>query len=220
VKPRPPYTWPAAAPQRTLSPPPPARNPAAAMSAKHRRSTTDYELLPRDSLDEGAKHYPELHHPRQSWLSRAASTLRITRYFSSRAVYAHYVTPRRRKRSVLRLVYWTVFSIPYFLVLLVLVAGIFFPSYTVRPAHYNKLRARALDSDAPGRGNPHSEKVFIAAALYEEKGNLASGAWGKAVLQLIDLLGPEHVHLSIYEDNTDLKTKQALVDFRQKVPCE
>jgi hypothetical protein len=40
------------------------------------------------------------------------------------------------------------------------------------------------------------------------------------VLQLIDLLGPEHVHLSIYEDNADLKTKQALVDFRKKVPCE
>jgi hypothetical protein len=191
------------------------------MSAKHRRSTTDYELLPRDSLDEEAKPYPELPDPRrQGWLSRVASSLRITRYLSNRAVYAHYVTPRRRKRSVLRLVYWTVFSIPYFLVLLVLVAGIFFPSYTVRPAHYDKLRARALDTHEPGRGNPHSEKIFIAAALYEEKGNLASGAWGRAVLQLIDLLGPEHVHLSIYEDNPDLKTKQALVDFRQKVTCK
>jgi hypothetical protein len=190
------------------------------MSAKYRRSTNDYELLPRDSLDEVAKHYPELHsQARPGWLSRAASTLRIT-HFSNRAIYAHYVTPRRRKRSVLRLVYWTVFSIPYFLILLVLVAGIFFPSYTVRPAHYNELRQRALSTNEPGRANPYSEKVFIAAALYEEKGNLASGAWGKAVLQLIDLLGPEHVHLSIYEDNPDLKTKQALVDFRNKVPCE
>jgi ZIP family zinc transporter len=47
-----------------------------------------------------------------------------------------------------------------------------------------------------------------------------SGAWGKAVLKLIDLLGPEHVHLSIYEDNPDLKTKQALVEFRKQVPCK
>jgi hypothetical protein len=186
------------------------------MSAKHRRSTNDYELLPRDSLDEEAKHSDVRHPTRPAWLSRVASITCL----SNPAIYAHYVTPRRRKRSVLRLVYWTVFSIPYFLVSLVLVAGIFFPSYTVRPAHYNELRQRALNSNAPGRANPYSETVFIAAALYEEKGNLASGAWGKAVLQLIDLLGPEHVHLSIYEDNADLKTKQALVDFRKKVPCE
>jgi hypothetical protein len=188
-----------------------------AMSVKHRHAANDYELLPRDSLDDEAKDYTELRAPSASWISRVASTLRITN-FSNRALYAHYVTPRRRKRSVLRLVYWTIFSIPYFLVLLVLVAGIFFPSYTVRPAHYNELRQRALDTTEPGRANPYKENVFIAAALYEEKGNLASGAWGKAVLQLIDLLGPEHVHLSIYEDNPDLKTKQALVEFREKVP--
>jgi hypothetical protein len=188
------------------------------MSVKHRR-TNDYELLPRDSLDGEAKGYPELHPPSPSWLSRVASTLRI-KNFSNRAVYAHYVTPRRRKRSVLRLVYWIIFSVPYFVVLLVLVTGIFFPSYTIRPVHYNQLRQLALETEEPGRGNPFNEKVFIAAALYEEKGNLVSGAWGKAVLQLIDLLGPEHVHLSLYEDNPDLKTKQALVDFRAKVPCK
>jgi hypothetical protein len=188
------------------------------MSVKHRR-TNDYELLPRDSLDEEAKDYPELHAPSPSWLSRVASTLRI-KNFSNRAVYAHYVTPRRRKRSVLRLVYWIIFSVPYFVVLLVLVTGIFFPSYTIRPVHYNQLRQLTLETEEPGRGNPFNEKVFIAAALYEEKGNLVSGAWGKAVLQLIDLLGPEHVHLSLYEDNPDLKTKQALADFRDKVPCK
>jgi hypothetical protein len=190
------------------------------MSVKHRRSANDYELLPRDSFeDEDAKNYPDVHTPSPSWLSRIASTLRITN-FSNRAVYAHYVTPRRRKRSVLRLVYWSIFSFPYICAFLVLIASIFFPSYTVRPPHYNELRQRALSTDEPGRANPYSEKVFIAAALYEEKGHLVSGAWGKAVLSLIDLLGPEHVHLSIYEDNADLKTKQALVEFRQKVPCK
>jgi hypothetical protein len=224
-----PYTWLAAALPRThitttttlpyCSSPSPHRNTTAAMSVKFRRSTNDYELLPRDSLDEEAKEYSGLQAPSSSWWSRVAASLRITD-FSNRAVYAHYVTPRRRKRSVLRLIYWIVFSIPYFLILLVLIAGIFFPSYTVRPAHYNELRQRALDSTEPGRANPYGEKVFIAASLYEEKGNLASGAWGKAVLQLIDLLGPENVHLSIYEDNPDLKTKQALAEFREKVPGE
>lgn len=62
--------------------------------------------------------------------------------------------------------------------------------------------------------------MFISAALYEEEGNLVSGAWGKAVLQLVDLLGPENVHLSIYEDNPDPKTKQALLEFAAKVPCK
>jgi hypothetical protein len=191
----------------------------AAMSFKHRRSAANYELLPRDSLEDDTKDYDELHVPPPSWLSRIASALHITK-FSNRAVYAHYVTPRRRKRSVLRVLYWTIFSFPYVCIVLVLIASIFFPSYTVRPAHYNELRQRALASTEPGRANPYSEKVFIAAALYEEKGSLVAGAWGKAVLQLIDLLGPEHVHLSIYEDNADLETKQALVEFRQTVPCK
>lgn len=190
------------------------------MSAKLRRSNTEYELLPRDSFEEEAKENSELHPPHaQSWLSRLGAKLRLTK-FPNRADYAHYVTPRRRKRSVLRLIYWTIFSIPYFLVLLVVLASVFWPSYTVRPHHYNELRRLANNGTAPGRANPYQEKVFITAALYEEKGNLVSGAWGKAVLKLIDLLGPENVHLSMYEDNADLKTKQALVEFRQKVPCK
>lgn len=192
------------------------------MSVKHRRSTMDYELLPRDSIDdEEAKDYFDQQHRTTalSWLSRLASRLRITK-FPDRSAYAHYVTPRRRRRSVLRLVYWFIFSIPYILISLVLVAGIFFPSYTVRPAHYEELRQRALASDQPGRANPYGEKVFIAAALYEEKGHLTSGAWGRAVIQLIDLLGPDKVHLSLYEDNPDLKTKQSLAEFRGKVTCE
>lgn len=189
------------------------------MAATFRRSNHDYELLPRDSVDEQHKGHEDVPTPPPSWLSRLASRLRIKK-LPDRAAYKHYVTPRRRKRSVLRLVYCTIFSVPYILLMLVLVAGIFFPSYTVRPAHYNQLRKLATNSTQPGRANPYQEKVFITAALYEEKGNLASGAWGKAVLQLIDLLGPHNVHLSIYEDNADLKTKQALAEFRDKVPCK
>ncbi|KAH8724270.1 cryptococcal mannosyltransferase 1-domain-containing protein [Phaeosphaeriaceae sp. PMI808] len=188
------------------------------MFVKQRRANNTYELLPRNSIDEDARddHEPSPSSP--SWLARLAATLRLTN-FSDRAIYTHYVTPRRRKRSVLRFIYLSIFSIPFFLLLLAIGASIFFPSYTIRPAHYQQLRQRALESTEPGRANPHGEKVFISAALYEEKGNLVSGAWGKAVLQLIDLLGPENVHLSIYEDNPDTKTKQALIEFRQKVTC-
>jgi ZIP family zinc transporter len=189
------------------------------MSVKHRRPTNDYELLPRDSFDEEAKEYAETHVSSTSWLSRLGAKLRITK-FPARADYAHYVTPRRRKRSILRLIYWTIFSFPYICAFLVLFASIFIPSYTVRPEHYNELRKRASQQTEPGRANPYGEKVFIAASLYEEKGSLTTGAWGKAVLQLIDLLGPENVHLSLYEDNPDLKTKQALAEFRQKVASE
>jgi len=99
----------------------------------------------------------------------------------------------------------------------VLITGIFFPSYTVRPAHYEELRKQAVDT---GRANPYNEKVFITASLAEKKGDLTSGAWGKEVLQLVNLLGPENVHLSIYEDNPDPMTKQSLASFRTKVKCE
>ena len=190
------------------------------MSFKHRRSRIEYEPLPRDSLDEDAKDHSEQHHETApSWLARLCSKLRISN-LPDRGAYAHYVTPRRRKRSVLRLIYWTVFAVPYICLVLVLCASIFFPSYTVRPAHYNELRKRAQENALPGRANPYSERVFISAALYEEKGHLTSGVWGRKVLQLIDLLGADNVHLSIYEDNPDLKTKQSLVEFRETVPCK
>jgi ZIP family zinc transporter len=115
------------------------------------------------------------------------------------------------------LIYWSVFSVPYILIFLVLFTGTFFPSYTVRPAHYEDLRQRATTT---GRVNIHNEKIFITASLSEKKGDLTSGAWGREVLQLVDLLGPENVHLSIYEDNPDLVTKQSLIAFRNEVKCE
>lgn len=192
------------------------------MSKFIHRTPHQYELLPRASLDLDLDHalQPRHTHARPSWLQRLSASLPGIRNLSDRAVYTHYVTPRRRKRSVLRLVYWSLFSVPYLLVFLVLFAAVFFPSYTVRPAHYQALRQRAVASNAPGRGNPHAEKVFIAAALSETNGSLTSGGWGTAVLGLIDLLGPDNVHLSVYEDNADAATKESLERFRQSVSCK
>lgn len=189
----------------------------------YRHNSHDYAPLPRSSFE--VEDPVELRQPpvkTASFFSRLSSRLNGVgvNKLSDRTVYTHYVTPRRRKRSVLRLVYWTIFSVPYVLLGLVVFTAIFFPSYTVRPVHYQELRQRALTSTFPGRANPRGEKVFIAAALYEENGHLTSGGWGRAVLELIDLLGPANVHLSIYEDNADAQTKQSLAKFRHRTPCK
>lgn len=192
------------------------------MLKSSRQPIHQYELVPRDSIDEeqhdaGRDPLDTTTASRSSWLDRLPWPLANVNKLSERAVYVHYVTPRRRKRSLLRLIYWTIFSVPYLLILLVLVTGAFFPSYTIRPPHYDELRKRAITT---GRANPYNETVFIVASLAEHKGDLTSGAWGKEVLQLIDLLGPENVHLSIYEDNPDPVTKQSLKAFRDEVKCK
>lgn len=190
------------------------------MSARLRRSAHDYELLPRASFE--SEGFPELERldSSSSWLSRLAYTLPGVNKLVDPAVYAHYVTPRRKKRSVLRLVYWSLFSIPYVCIFLVFFVGTFFPSYTHRPAHYNDLRRQALQSTKPGRANVRNEKIFIAASIYEEKGALTSGAWGKSVLELVDLLGPQNVHLSIYENDADVHTRHSLTEFRKRTTCK
>lgn len=45
-----------------------------------------------------------------------------------------------------------------------------------------------------GRGNPLSEKVYIAANIVDAE--LVQGVWGDAVLELMDLLGEQNVFLS------------------------
>ena|SRR5579862_5296131 len=94
------------------------------------------------------------------------------------------------------------------------------PSYTIsqEPAHYHSLRAAVLDSSKPGRGNLRGEKVFIAANIIDE--DLIRGAWGQAVLGLIDLLGEKNVYLSIFENDSGEGTREALVELSRKVTCE
>ncbi|KAF2003117.1 glycosyltransferase family 69 protein [Amniculicola lignicola CBS 123094] len=190
------------------------------MSSRFSRPAHEYELLPRASLE--AEDFPELqrHTSNSSWLSRVAESLPFgVKQISNPSTYAHYITPRRKKRSIIRLIIYSVVSIPYILLSLVLIVGAFFPSYTYRPAHYSELRQRSLESAVPGRANIHNEKVFIAASLYEPNGTLTSGAWGQSVLDLVDLLGPENVYLSIYENSPDAGTVASLDRFRQRVTC-
>ncbi|KAL4806435.1 cryptococcal mannosyltransferase 1-domain-containing protein [Aspergillus unguis] len=102
---------------------------------------------------------------------------------------------------------------------LLFLATTFFPSYSRPPTHYNALRDAVYDSKKPGRGNPRNEKIYIAASLYDRRGDIAGGQWGQDVLHLIELLGAENVYLSIYENNSGSAGAGALHDLEAKAPC-
>ncbi|KAL8973073.1 MAG: hypothetical protein Q9183_000196 [Haloplaca sp. 2 TL-2023] len=102
---------------------------------------------------------------------------------------------------------------------LVLITAAFRPSYTNPPAHYDELKRSVLSSKNPGRGNPRNESVYIAASIFDRGGGLVNGAWGNALLSLIDLLGSQNVFLSIYENDAGEQAEEALMAFKGRVPC-
>ena len=107
-------------------------------------------------------------------------------------------------------------------VLFIILTAIFRPSYSNPPAHYQALRHRVEGSATGeyGRANPENEKIFIAASIYDEGGFLLEGAWGEAVLQLLDILGNRNVFLSIYENESGDAAETALIRFGRKVQCQ
>ncbi|MCJ1385247.1 hypothetical protein MMC17_008368 [Xylographa soralifera] len=103
------------------------------------------------------------------------------------------------------------------LIVISLLRAIVYPSYQDPPAHYRILRNAVSNSSHPGRGNPNNEKVFIATNMVKE--DLIRGAWGKAVLELVTLLGEENVFLSVYENDSGQGTIDALKGLRSSVRC-
>lgn len=97
--------------------------------------------------------------------------------------------------------------------------GIFLPSYTRPPPHYTTLRNRVKRGWASGSANVNKEKVFIAASLFDPGGELAAGRWAANVLQLIHILGPENVYLSIYENDSGPQALQALASLETHILC-
>ena len=71
-----------------------------------------------------------------------------------------------------------------------------------------------------GLANPENEKIFIAASLYDQGGLLLAGAWGDAVLKLLDILGNKNVFLSIYENQSGDEAEVALIRFARKLQCQ
>lgn len=130
-------------------------------------------------------------------------------------------SPTRRPRHItwLRRAVAFLVMLPLLVTILVIVVGTFFPSYTHEPAQYKALRQRIGASDAPGRANVNNEKIFIVSSIYDKDGGLVSGAWGDAILGLVDLLGPDNVFLSIYENDADDEAQKALDEYRPRVLC-
>jgi len=150
------------------------------------------------------------------WLQRFAGhkamrVRRLTRYCvgPSRAFY-------RRSALICRILLSTI-------VITIIITGLFFPSYTRLPPHYEALRERALASESPGRANLQNQKVFIAASIYDKDGtdgSLAGGPWAENVLDLIGLLGPNNTFLSIYMNDSGPEAKKALEKLEKRVSCD
>lgn len=102
----------------------------------------------------------------------------------------------------------------------IIIVAIFFPSYTHPPKHYATLRERVEASSDPGRANLDDEKIFIATALNSKDSELPTSNWGKAVLDLVDILGPRNVYLSLYEDGANSTAADALTRFSDSVNCK
>ena len=110
--------------------------------------------------------------------------------------------------------------LPHILFIILVLCAVFFPSYTKTPAHYRILVERSSNSSIPGRANPHNEKIFIASSIYEPDGGLTGGVWGEAVLDLIDLLGPDNVFLSVYENDPTDAAAASLYAFQHEAQCK
>ena len=149
---------------------------------------------------------------------------RITKLFSR---YISWVRGRRRRRrsflgcSILRgrrtgLLFNSVAGIT---LILVAFTAVFQPSYTNPPAHYENLRRRVMSSDDYGRANSDNQKIFIAASIYDKGGRLVKGAWGRNVLELLNLLGNRNTFLSIYENDSGQEARKELEKFQEEVQC-
>jgi hypothetical protein len=111
------------------------------------------------------------------------------------------------------------FSYAFLMILFstIIVAAVFYPSYTSLPRHYQELRDQVKSSSQPGRGNPRHEKIFIAASIRDRHGRLAKGVWADKILELVELLGPDNVFLSIYENDAGAVGRAALQELDERI---
>ncbi|KAL9614628.1 MAG: hypothetical protein Q9167_000916 [Letrouitia subvulpina] len=124
-----------------------------------------------------------------------------------------------RRRPCIRRLILIFYCMTGITVALIIFTALFRPSYTKPPSHYEYLRKSVEQSRDYGRANPDNQKIFIAASIYDKNGRLVQGAWGQALLQLIDLLSNRNVYLSIYENDAGEEAKKALDKFSKRVQC-
>lgn len=191
------------------------RNGSWSSSDDSHTAASDVEL---DDLEEASfRAYTSSVRPK--WLRRSRTNSKVIKLPTLQQRHEQF--PRtRRKRSRYHRLWRLTLHLPYFLIALLIVTGVFFPSYSNPPQRYDDLRRRVLGSTREGAANPHNEKVFIAASLYDKNGGLLRGDWGRSVLHLIDMLGHDNVFVSIYENDPSEAAMLAMADFRERLPCE
>lgn len=176
----------------------------------HDDSDSDAYLLTPSSTRSQGRHWVLLSRLTSipTWRSIKKRTLRTARHIRRGQVGLWL-------RRLLRLIY----GFLGFCLALLVFAGIFVPSYTHLPPHYVALRDRVKQNWESGSANINKEKVFIAASIFDPGGELAQGAWAQNILQLVHILGPENVYLSIYENDSGTKALEALAALEREVPC-
>ncbi|MCJ1429742.1 hypothetical protein MMC29_007657 [Sticta canariensis] len=192
------------------------------MSSRHNHAE-HFELLPRTSHDSTSSDDSNWGHSGRPAKSRFLSwmiypVLRLL-VRPTRSVYVALYRHRNSRGLVLRSLLWLFTASLSLAAVLVVFTFILRPSYSHPPSHYQTLQSRCRDSKEPGRGNINNEKVYIAATLYDRGGSLVAGRWGEVVSELVDLLGPQNVHLSIYENDADESANAALQDMTRKAKC-
>lgn len=110
----------------------------------------------------------------------------------SQSSYRHYLRRTQRLLSPRRLP----FTLLGALFVLVIFTALFNPSYTSPPAF----------------SIPEDERVFIAANIVNDE--LVRGVWGQAIIDLVELIGPEKAYVSVYGGPTE-----ALQEFRKQLRC-
>ena len=155
-----------------------------------------------------------------SWLARRPPWMRQQKIkLTDYRVHHRTVPATSRLRWSLRRLCFLIALLPHLLFLALVLCALFFPSYTLAPERYQDLAERSSNSSIPGRANPLNEKIFIASSIHDPTGALAGGIWGEMVLDLIDLLGPDNVFLSIYENDPTSLAGASLNALRRNVQC-
>ena len=195
------------------------------MALRTYRSEEEYELLRGTSLDsirasDSDPTRPYLHLRRRTFPPNTSIRRRIAPIAA--VLGAGWCSTKKRRQHLqwYNLCCYAITTCAGFTVLLVLITALFWPSYTRLPHHYETLRKACMESTTPGRGNIHDENVFIAAALYDPEGTLVEGDWGNAVVALVDLLGPNNVYVSIYENDADSAAITALGKLKDRLDCQ
>ncbi|MCJ1382688.1 hypothetical protein MMC17_005801 [Xylographa soralifera] len=188
------------------------------------RGPEAYELLARRSSDSAHSFHNSGHEYHDSppflWSLQllVLHWVRLSLQFSQ-IFYGKVFRLRRARRRRMRGIFWVLLAMLCTMILLIVFTAAVRPSYAHLPDHYRALQRRCQASKQLGRGNVNNEKIFIAATLYDAEGALVGGDWGSAVLELVDLLGPANVHLSVYENDPDIRAKVLLENLSKGLSC-